>query len=508
MALFMQMASGDYSPLDGVAIDFATYREATICILGAAWALDLVPSLRWAKEKHACKIVVLIYDIIPIRHPEFVTADLTDVFEKFIVSISSIADTLLTISRYVAEDLKAFLQDSGLRTPLIEPLQLSTFDTMEGGDARPLTDIIPNGPYVLFVSTIEIRKNHQLLYDIWKDLLEAGHQMPDLVFVGRMGWKVEPLIEQIEQTSHLRGKLHMLQDVSDRELAELYRRAEFLAYPSFTEGWGLPVTEALALGTPVLSSNRASLTEAGRTGAVYLDPEDKPAWKESILKWTQSPGRRPTIDSGDLALPTWDDVLHDLLAACRSSVSTPEQSPTVSTETFLPVYSEGIPSGIISYFSRKKAPQKFQPTEVRIGPNWSRREHWGSWATRGRLRASFLAKDLSTSSALALFMQFPQQLVGRTVVLDVNGYRYSAKIEDGLCLFCVRPGVKTKRKLLKLDVEMSFVDRSALEIATTIDIRSPCFGLQAIAMIEDQDIETWSMIVTKIVHEGRRLEWL
>jgi glycosyltransferase involved in cell wall biosynthesis len=132
------------------------------------------------------------------------------------------------------------------------------------------------GSYALFVSTIEVRKNHVLMFRAWRRLLEELHSdvVPTLVFAGRVGWLVEDLMRQIANADHLDGKLVVVEDPNDAELAALYQGCQFTVFPSLYEGWGLPVTESLAFGKPCLIADRTSLPEAGGALARRFDPDN------------------------------------------------------------------------------------------------------------------------------------------------------------------------------------------------------------------------------------------
>jgi hypothetical protein len=132
-----------------------------------------------------------------------------------------------------------------------------------------------NEPYVLFVSTIEGRKNHKLAFDLWKRLYrEYGNAIPKLIFIGRVGWRVENLVEELYACNFVEGKIQIFSDVSDAVLVSLYKKCLFTFYPSLYEGWGLPVGESLAFGKVCLSSNASSLPEVGGDLAIYFDPID------------------------------------------------------------------------------------------------------------------------------------------------------------------------------------------------------------------------------------------
>src|SRR5262249_41244642 len=134
-------------------------------------------------------------------------------------------------------------------------------------------------PYFIFVATIESRKNHLLLLDVWERLaLELGAATPRLVIVGRRGWSHEKVVERIANSSVLSRLVDEYNTLPDTALARLLAEARAALYPSFAEGYGLPVAEALALGVPVICSDLAELREVARHVPEYLDPGDPQAW--------------------------------------------------------------------------------------------------------------------------------------------------------------------------------------------------------------------------------------
>jgi glycosyltransferase involved in cell wall biosynthesis len=152
---------------------------------------------------------------------------------------------------------------------------------------------LPHGederPFVLYVSTIERRKNHEVLYRAWSRLRDQGVVPHRLVFVGMQGWGVGDLMNDLRLDPRTRDDIVCLNHVSDGELAWLYRHAAFTVFPSLYEGWGLPVVESLAWGKFCLVSNAASLPEAGGPWAEYLDPWDLPAWVDRLGHYMQHP---------------------------------------------------------------------------------------------------------------------------------------------------------------------------------------------------------------------------
>jgi glycosyltransferase involved in cell wall biosynthesis len=134
----------------------------------------------------------------------------------------------------------------------------------------------PPNSYALIVSTIEARKNHALLFAVWRRLLEdmPAATVPTLVFAGRTGWLVSDLMQQLRNSNFLDGKIVHIESPTDQELEALYDGCLFTVFPSFYEGWGLPVTESHAFGRPCIASKTTSLPEAGGSLARYIDPDN------------------------------------------------------------------------------------------------------------------------------------------------------------------------------------------------------------------------------------------
>jgi len=143
----------------------------------------------------------------------------------------------------------------------------------------------------LFVSTIERRKNHEVLYRAYHLLARQGkaQSLPKLVFVGMPGWGVGDLMKDIELDPLTRGLIVQLHHVSDGELSHLYKKALFCVFPSLYEGWGLPVGEALAMGKAVIASGEGSLPEVGGDLVRYVPAWNAYAWADAISEYISQP---------------------------------------------------------------------------------------------------------------------------------------------------------------------------------------------------------------------------
>lgn len=244
-------------------------------IAGAFWIYQDFQFLKNLRER-GLKIGVLVYDLIAIRKPYFVIPILTRIFEDALLDVLSEVTLVLTISDHVRDDLKDYIQTRlGLDIPVESvtmPTELPEVSyTYE--NIRSEVKAVAKQDYVLFVSTIEMRKNHALLVNVWERLRQDRNlNVPNLVFVGKWGWEVEDLKNDINRSGGSGKWLFILNNMSDEELNYLYRNCLLTAYPSFAEGWGLPVGESLAHGKMCIASNATSIPEVGGDLVDYIDP--------------------------------------------------------------------------------------------------------------------------------------------------------------------------------------------------------------------------------------------
>ncbi len=152
-------------------------------------------------------------------------------------------------------------------------------------------------PFILTVGVLEPRKNHIILFEALRHLRERGEDV-SLVVIGREGWHwSNPLARP--QFQALAPWVQVIADLPDADLAEFYNRAAVLAYPSLYEGFGLPVLEAMACGTPVVCSSASALPEAGGDAALYADPHDPIAFADQLSRvLTDSALRHRMVEAG------------------------------------------------------------------------------------------------------------------------------------------------------------------------------------------------------------------
>ncbi|MBC9209947.1 glycosyltransferase family 4 protein, partial [Roseomonas aerophila] len=255
----------------------------TLLILGSPWfRTDYAELLKQVRERCRLRVAMLVYDLIPFARPEYCDPGLVRTFQAWFTGTIPLVDRFFAISRASARDLERYARST--RLTLAAPVAVLPIGTGFGGNGGrlplpavtpPRVAALPPG-FVLLVSTIEARKNHLLAFRAWRRLAEMlpAEQLPTLVFAGRVGWMVADLMQQLENCGWLGGKIQLLEDPSDEELAALYAGCRFTLFPSHYEGWGLPVTEGLAFGKTCVASSATSVPEAGGSFCLYHDPEN------------------------------------------------------------------------------------------------------------------------------------------------------------------------------------------------------------------------------------------
>ena len=173
---------------------------------------------------------------------------------------------------------------------------------------------------MLVVGTVEPRKNHAVLLDAFDRLAGADPEL-HLVVVGRAGWNNDDVVDRLRHHPLLGQRVHWFEGAGDELLAELYRAATVVAVPSITEGFGLPVIEALAVGVPVVSSNGGALPEAGGGLVDLVDPGDADAFADALghLLGDSDELRRRRRQIDGFEPTTWDRSAADVASALREA---------------------------------------------------------------------------------------------------------------------------------------------------------------------------------------------
>jgi glycosyltransferase involved in cell wall biosynthesis len=273
------------------------------------------------KERSGARFVCLIHDLIPIEFPEYALPGQDDKHRRRIETAAALGDAVIVNSSVTRDAFQPYLAGAGRTPPMIAAPFGVDLPAVPNDAAFPVKP-----PYFVCVGTIEARKNHLMLLNLWRQLAaELGNAAPRLVLIGQRGWEAENVIDMLERCPALRGVVFEYHDLPDAAAMRLVKGARALLLPSFAEGFGFPLVEALALGTPVLCSNLSALRETGGGIAEFLDPLDGRGWRTAIVDYSlpSSPRREAQLSRlRGWRAPSWHDhfAAVDALMAQTSAV--------------------------------------------------------------------------------------------------------------------------------------------------------------------------------------------
>ena len=253
------------------------------------------------------KPIYLLHDLIPITHPEYCRPGED-------VRHAERVQTILQRGRGVianSDDTVAALHDFATMRERDAPPSLTAYLgtrlMIEPRDPSAPLD----RPYFIMLGTIEGRKNHLLILNIWRDLVASmGERAPMLVVIGKRGWECEQAVDLLERCQQLKGHVLELPHCPDEDVARYFRHARALLFPSFTEGYGMPLIEALASGLPVIASDIGVFHELAGDIPEYFSPIDGLGWRKAIeayLPENSEPRAHQLSRMGGFHAPTWEE---------------------------------------------------------------------------------------------------------------------------------------------------------------------------------------------------------
>ncbi|AJT48626.1 glycosyltransferase family 4 protein [Burkholderia thailandensis] len=252
------------------------------------------------------KSVFLIHDLIPLTHAEYTRPGVEHTHRRRIHTALGYASGLITNSRSTLESLTAEATHAALPLPPCVIAHLAS-----GVEPQPPRQRLLEAPYFVMLGTIEPRKNHWFILHVWRRLIEQlGNAAPKLVVIGRRGWECENVIDMLERCASLPGTVIEEANCSDERLHAWLQHARALLFPSFVEGYGMPLVEALGLGVPVLASDLDVFREVAAEIPDYLDPLDGPGWAARIRNYARDDSRERTAQLARIKHfrePTWVD---------------------------------------------------------------------------------------------------------------------------------------------------------------------------------------------------------
>jgi len=406
----------------------------TLLIAGAFWIYgryDLLNQLR----QHGVRVTVFIHDLLQITNPEYVEAAVTRAFRRSFVDVLYVSSYILTNSKFVAGEVERYLKQ---RMNFSIPTIPVTLGTELGMRNVRLTSVNPEylelatEEYVLCVATIEIRKNHIYVVKIWERLIEEfGGHVPNLVFVGKWGWEIDQLQKYLASSDYLGGRLYIYNEIPDNDLAFLYQHCLFTIYPSFAEGWGLPVGESLGYGKPSVASKVTAIPEIGGPLCKYFDPLDL---EDGYAVVSATLSDRPGLAAWAARIEkqfepkTWNDFCSELFGVVQRYGR--DKTIDHSRNNSIVEIGEIAPFGSAALPLLEEKSQKMVTARMTRMSGWHGLEAWGCWAAKRRATLKVntrLAPD--TDVMVYLHLRTPDWAEVADCTIKVNG---TSTFVDGL----------------------------------------------------------------------------
>jgi len=302
-------------PYDLALGDEIAWRSESVLVCASPiWDGHKVRVLREITQQAGVRLVLFVHDVIPVLLPEIYPRDQVERFDGFVRAVFPLADLMIFSTRIGERDALAYCAANQVASRKVCVVPLGVDALPEPTAELPLPQGIEAGRYALFVSTIEPRKGHRMLYDVWLALLAEGVPQQTgfkLIFVGRAEGAARAFANALQRDLRLGDTLKLLQGVEDNELHGLYARAAFCLFPSKYEGYGLPAVEAFAHGKPIIASTGGALPEIVGDLSPCIDPDDAAAWHAMLKDWIFRPElRRPYEEAikSRFRHPDWDEA--------------------------------------------------------------------------------------------------------------------------------------------------------------------------------------------------------
>jgi glycosyltransferase involved in cell wall biosynthesis len=260
------------------------------------------------------KAVFFIHDLLPLDHPEFFPARWQASFRQIVAAVMTRATGLLVASEILRARVEVELARFGRKDVAIHVAPLPPAAVFL---SKPTIDEqLRSVPYFVVCGTIEPRKNHLLLLNLWRRFAEENERRPALVLIGHRGWENDHVTALLDRCPPLRERVLEAAGVSDAVQHWLLSNACAAFYPSFAEGYGLPVVEALSLGLPTVTSNIPVLREISQGRALFCDPLNAQEWREaaSLLGARSAPSWQIAAQLANrFQPPTWSAYFSSLI---------------------------------------------------------------------------------------------------------------------------------------------------------------------------------------------------
>jgi glycosyltransferase involved in cell wall biosynthesis len=452
--------------LDRIKRPYIFPFAAILINLGTCWSSPgYCQAVLKQRRAQGISCIQFIHDCIPVLFPQFCDHGVSQNYAQWAAVASFYADRFVANSENTAADFARLYRDfRGSALNRIEAIGLRGSTFREGTSGRVSehhAKFQASWKYVLFVGTIEPRKNHDLVFSAWREMV-ARHgieNIPLLVCVGKWGWKSEKLKDNFLADADLQRYVRVLENLEDGDLEDLYRNCEFTVYNSFYEGWGLPVTESLSLNKICVFPDTSSLPEAAENCGVsfavgnqrdlvrkvemlLFDDIFRKAAQDKVIKNTRSQG--------------WGEVS---LALAKIVASTKNMGP------FADSYQTGEAYKLPPPNKRRISRNEAQAEVVCGGDNWWPGE-WAMWMGPGKSVLNIPAAGfLSGNGSLQVAIIAPGQ---RT------DYDFQVVVSPGDAVMGSRKITLAANEISVIEIEIQIpFEWSGIPIDMRVEIFSP-----------------------------------
>jgi glycosyltransferase involved in cell wall biosynthesis len=276
------------------------------------------------------RLVATVHDLSPMLLPQLHTQQNRALFQRKMRYVCAHAQTIITVSEHTKRDLMIHLGLPAERIRVVYNSADPKFGPLQDQDeiSRVMRKYaLPESGYILFVGTLESRKNLVRLVEAYARVREHnGEHTPPLVLAGGRGWLYRDIFATVERLK-LHRQVIFTGFVDDDDLPALYNNALFFVYPSLYEGFGIPVLEAMACGVPVIAADAAALPEIVGEAGLLVEPTDTPALTQAMLSLLTGTGQRNHLREAGLKqarLFSWDRAARETLAVYEQTIAQAE----------------------------------------------------------------------------------------------------------------------------------------------------------------------------------------
>jgi glycosyltransferase involved in cell wall biosynthesis len=266
-------------------------------------------NFKWLAARSDVDAVFMIHDLLPLDYPEYFAPSESETFRARIATALRYGRAFLVSTRAGERRLAAEFAARGLPA---RPIWCSPLPPTIA--QRPPKPPPPRAPYFIIAGAIEPRRNHGLLLHLWREWAREAKPPPRLIVAGARGWESGRILAVLDRSTALAPYVAEISELGSAERTDLIAGARAVLAPSFAEGDGLPILEALALGAPVVAADTPAAREVSQGRATLLSPLDGPGWRREIELLAEDEGyyeARRARARGFVA-PTWPDYFASL----------------------------------------------------------------------------------------------------------------------------------------------------------------------------------------------------